>query len=447
MYNRTKKIPTIIALLILIIGIGGGIFLLENRPSSSSKATGSSEPQSILITNLSDTSFSVTWLTSQPLPGSLTYRSKNSTDQVALDDRDVDITDKPKSYLTHHITVRNLTPATNYEFTIISGDKNYQDAGKPYSVTTAPKLETGSSLEPAYGQVTNSQNQPAEGALVIINLPQSLPLSTLVKASGNWLIPLNMARSIDLKPYSSSSIIPVSIDIFSTVDEKAHAITDTNNDSPVPPITLGKTYNFQGLQGKKASGEQIASQNQEKNILGKETEKKVDIIAPTEGSSLVSNRPLIRGKGIPNKEVIIKIESTQTITGKTTVDANGLWSWTPPKDLSPDKHKITITTTDENGNKVILERNFLVFKSGTQVLGEATPSGTITSTPSPTGKITPSPGTGGGSSPSATLKPLMTGSPTPSKMPVSGNVSNTIIFVGVGMILIIVGFAKLLFSV
>lgn len=439
MYNRTKKIPTIIALLILLIGVGGGIFLLENKPKGSTKATTSSEPVSVLVTNLSDTSFTVTWLTKELSTGSLIYSSKkNNSPQIALDDRDID--DKPKPYLTHHVTIRNLSPVSAYEFTMISGDKKYQDAGKPYSITTAGKLESATNLEPAYGQVLTSQNQPAEGSLVIINLPQSLPLSTLVKSSGNWLIPLNMARfSLDLKPYSSSSVIPVSIDIYSTIDEKAHAITDTNNDSPVPPITLGKTYNFQGLQGKKAAEQQIASQNEEKDILGKQTDKRVDIIAPEEGASLVSNRPLIRGKGMPNKEVIIEIESSQKITGKTTVDASGLWSWTPPKDLSPDKHKVTITTTDENGNEVTLERNFLVFKSGTQVLGEATPSGALTATPTPT--------TTGTASPSATLNPLISGSPTPSKMPVSGNISHTIYFVGIGMVLIIIGFAKLLFSV
>lgn len=444
MYKRTKKIPTIIGLLILLIGLGGAIYLNENRTSAPVKAADTTQPNSILITNLTDTSFTVTWLTKEPTVGSVTYAAKrDNTVQLALDDRDID--NKPKPYLTHHVTIRNLSPITNYEFTIISGEKKYLDNNKPYSITTAPKLETQSNLEPAYGQVSTVQNQPAEGALVFINLPQGLPLSTLVKPSGNWLIPLNMARTAELKSFSSENVTVESINIYASIDDKAQAVTDTNNDSPVPPITIGKSYNFQGLQGNKVSEQTIASQNQESDVLGKQNANKIDVYSPEEGANFVSTRPLIRGKGIPNKEVTIEIESTQKIVGKTTVSTDGSWSWTPPKDLSPDKHKVTITTTDENGKKVTIERNFLVFKSGTQVLGEATPSGTLTATPSP--HLSPSPTISNQATPSATLKPLLSTSPTPSKIPVTGNVSNTVILIGIGIIFVIAGFAKLLFSV
>ncbi len=450
MYRHTKKIPTIIALILLIIGIGGGIYLVENRTTALPKASVSSEPQSVQITNITQNSFSVTWLTKEEATGSVIYgTSQKNIDQIAFDDRDFD--NKAKAYFTHHITIRNLNPQTSYFFTVISADKKFQNNNKPYTITTAAKSESASLLEPTYGQVLTSQNQPAEGALVIINLPRGLPLSTLVKPSGNFLVPLNIARDISLNPYAiqDQSSIPISISVYASLEEKAQASTDSKNDSPVPPITIGKTYNFEGLQGKKKDGVQLAEIQptvlpSQKPILGAITSKQVEILSPEEGATFVSTKPLFRGKGIAGKEVTIEIDLNPKISGKTIVSANGLWSWTPSRDIPPNSHKVKITTVDENGKQVMFERNFIVFKSGTQVLGEATPSGTITTTPT----RTPTPTLAiGQASPSATIKPTSTIIPTITKIPVSGNISTTLYFLVGGFILVFIGFAKLRHSV
>lgn len=445
MYNRTKKIPTIIGILLLLIGVGGGIYLVETRTQGPSKAQTTYEPSNILKTNITDSSFTVTWLTKEPASGSVLYgTSQKDISQTAFDDRDT-IDNKLKPYKTHHVSIKNLSPETVYYFVINSGNNKFFDGTRAYTITTAKKLETTLEFEPSYGNVVDQQNKPAEGALVILTLPQAFPLSTLVKSSGNWLITLNTLRDSNLQPYQEQGTIIESITIYNSLEpeDQAFATTDLNNDSPVPTITIGKTYNFQGLQGKKKIDQEIAgnqNDNSENQILGKATGKKVEVLSPVEGATFVSTKPLIRGKGIPGKEVIIEVNSTQKITGKTTVGKDGFWSWTPPRDLSPDKHTVKITTVDENGEEVVLEKSFLVFKSGTQVLGEATPSGTITTTPTPTTAI-------GSATPSATLKPLF--SPTPiasasKTVPVSGNVSTTFYLIGAGLVLIFIGFAKLL---
>lgn len=439
MYRRTKKIPTILGLLLLIIGIGGGIYLVEQRTSGPSKATTTSQPQSVQITNITDSSFSITWLTQEVATGFVIFGlSQKNIDQVVFDDRDFD--NKPKPYLTHHVTIRNLNPQTTYFFTIVSGEKKFQEQNKPYSTITATKTENTSLLEPSYGQVVTSQNQPAEGALVILNMPRSLPLSTLVKPSGNWLIPLNIARDASLAAYTTSSqtTIPISIRVYASLDQKAEVTTDTKNDSPVPPITIGKTYNFEGLQGKKKESQQLAQAEvtkapEQKPVLGQTASAKVEVISPEEGATFVSTRPLFRGKGIPNKEVAIEITTSKNITGKTTVSTNGLWSWTPQKDIPANKHTVKITTVDENGKTVAIQRNFTVFKSGTQVLGEATPSGTLA--PSPTIKISPTISIGQ-VSPTLAIPTLI---PTITKIPIAGNVSSTIYLLISGLFLVFIG--------
>lgn len=447
MYSNPKKIPTLIGLLLLLIGIGGTIYLVETRTSSLPKAQTTHQPYNVLKTNLTDTSFTVTWLTQEAVTGTIIYGiNKKSLSQIALDDRDI-IDNKPKPYKTHHISVKNLSPNTTYYFIINSGNNKFLDGDNPYTITTAKSMDKPLELEPAYGTIITPQNQPAEGALVILTLPQALPVSTLVKPSGNWLIPLNTLRNIDLEPYQPQESILESLTIYNSLaeEDQAFATTDLNNDSPVPTITLGKSYHFQGLQGKKKIDQEIANaQINQTQILGsqdekKQDEKRIDIFSPEDGATFISTKPLFRGKGIPGKQVIIEIDSSQKITGKTTINNDGLWSWTPPQDLPTEKQKAKFTTVDENGKEIVLERNFLVFKSGTQVLGEATPSGITTTIPTPTQRV-------GQATSSATLKSLL--SPTPAtttsqKIPTSGDISITVSVIGIGLILILIGFAKI----
>lgn len=448
MYRKTKRIPTIIALFILIIGLGGGIFLIENRTSSKSIASPSNIPQSVLVTNLNDTYFSVTWLTAEKVSGFVNFGTTNKDiSQVAFDDRDTN--NQPKSYKTHQVTIRNLTPNTAYYFKIASGNKQFINGDKPYYVLTSPKTEMTSMLEPAYGDVVDSQNKPAEGALVILTIPKCLPLSTLVKPSGSWLITLNTARDeTTLQPLITENVISESIKVFASVetDNQAQATADSKNDSPVPTITLGKSYNFENLQGKKKTETEIAQNNSPTKVLGKQTVNKIEILSPEDGATFVSNRPLFRGQGIPGKEVTIEVHSLQIISGKTKVDTKGVWSWTPPTNIDAGNHTVIITTTDENGEKITIERKFLVFKSGTQVLGEATPSGTL-ATPTPTRTGTPTPTISGYPTTTVTLIPLYSPTPTTIPPPVSGNISPTYILITVGTILILLGFAKLITAV
>jgi uncharacterized surface anchored protein len=69
------------------------------------------------------------------------------------------------------------------------------------------------------------------------------------------------------------------------------------------------------------------------------------------------------------------------------IGADGMWRYTPPKPLSEGKQSVTITTSDAKNQTVALTHVFEILKSGTQVLGEATPSATLT----PTIDMTPTP--------------------------------------------------------
>lgn len=70
------------------------------------------EPKNILISDVSANSFTVTFVTSNPAIGSLSYGLGTNLSQYALDSLDT-----KKSY-THQVTAKSLTPGKTYSFII-----------------------------------------------------------------------------------------------------------------------------------------------------------------------------------------------------------------------------------------------------------------------------------------------------------------------------------------
>lgn len=422
MITKERRIPTILALLIVFLGIGGTAFLVEHFQNVKTAAQPPIVPQDVKITNLTSSGFTVSWVTGEEATGFIVFGEETSFKETAYDERDDE--GNLGKYLTHHVSLKNLKPACLYYFKIISQGKSFDHGGAPFEVKTAPTFKTPpSQVEPAYGTILAQDNTPSKGAIVYLTLKGSLPLSTLTKSSGNFLIPLNLAVRSDLGGYLIfEERHEEEILVRAGVDSIAEVLTDTQNDSPIPTIILGKSYDF--LKQKSKKEESLAEKETSLGILGKTTSQEVEILFPRQGAVLLDQRPLFKGTGIPNQEVIIKIESSAMVE-KVVVDQNGWWLFRTKEPLSPGTHTLTITTKNEKGEKVNLSRQFQVLKSGTQVLGEATPSATLTPTPSPT-------------APTATPTPLiLTPTPTPSLVP--GVFLPTAGFLGLGGLLLLIG--------
>lgn len=426
------KIPTIVGILLVILIVGAIAVGSEFYLRSSTTASGSIIPSNVQITNISDTTFTVSWTTQLAATGALSVSSSHGT-QVLFDEQD---TKSQGSYLTHSVTIRTAAPNTDYAITILSSGKKNLNGTVPYKVHTGPLLTTASgNLEPVYGTIVTDTNQPVKGALVYVTLEGGQTLSTLSKPSGTWLIPLNLARTQDL-----TSFLPVTERMTETITVRAggletSALTDTLNDSPVPAMVPGKTYDFRNLNAK-APGQQLAlvptpqSQKPASAVLGTSSTKPantVSLVIPAEGAALPTTIPLIQGTGIPGKTVSLVIGITNPIGDTTVVGANGLWSYTPKKPLSPGRQSVTMTTQNLENKPVAITHMFTILKSGTQVLGDATPSATLT--------------------PTATLAPIATDTATPTPestlaaqpVPTSGNELPTIILLILGVGLVIGG--------
>ena len=395
------RIPTILGILLIVLIVGGVAVSFESLARLPINASGSSQPNNVQITNLSDIGFTVTWTTDTPASGALIVAYPRG-DETVLDERD---TGKLTKFTTHSVVVRNLTASADYSFKILSNGKSYMDNATPYHVRTSPTITTSpGELSPAYGSVVTSDNQPAEGALVFLSLDGSQLLSTVVKPSGAWLIPLNLIRTDNGTAYLPISSERITENILVRADgNQSQAITDTLNDSPVPVMVLGKNYDFRKQQAK--TPEPLAQATLTPStpaVLGDQITQSpqvrtVSLVSPADGVAITSQLPLIQGTGIPGKSVTITIGITQPTSDTTIVGTDGLFRYTPKQSLSPGKQTVTIMTMDSQNKPVAITHTFEVLKSGTQVLGTATPSATLAPTvtpiftPTPTATLTGQP--------------------------------------------------------
>jgi len=386
------RIPTILGLLLVVV-IVAGVIVLEQVFRSPSNASGSQQPENITITNISDTSFAFSWTTQLPATGTLLVSSQGRSNRIYFDSRD--ITGKLGTYTTHMVSVRDASAQTEYSITILSNGKQYLDSGKPFTINTPRALSLNSNgLEPAYGVIRTINNEPHNDVLVYLTVEGGQELSALSNSSGVWLIPLNQVRTSDLTSFLPTVERMTENILVRSYDLQGSAITDTLNDSPVPEMIIGKTYDFRRQQAITSSTKTIALRGEGQPqanpaVLGTTTSKSfsVAITTPAQGAALTTTLPYIQGTGIPNAYVGVSLGVTQIISGSAKVDTNGLWSFTPPKKLAPGSQSVTITTVDVKGKTVAITHTFEILKSGTQVLGDATPSAALTPvtlTPTPT---------------------------------------------------------------
>lgn len=419
------RIPTIVGILLVIGIVGSLIALVEWYGRKPGIAGGSVVPAMVTVTNVTDAGFTVVWTTPHPATGAITIVSPRHTPSTFFDDRDT--TGTMRRYTTHSVTLRSLLPATTYRFRILSDGKPFDQAGKPYSATTASPLPAGGSgLEPAYGMIEDSAGSRVAGALVLVSVEQGQLLSTLTSPSGSWLLSLALTRNASLTKYldGGSGRLTETIRVL-WGNLEATAITDTLNDAPVPTIQMGKTYDFRKQQADAAAPPSVLGDT---TATKPSTAATIGLTAPAHNASLATTLPLIQGRGIPGKTVSIVLGITNPTSGIATVGADGIWRYTPPKPLGAGKQSVTATTVDERGKPVAFTHAFTILKSGTQVLGEATPSATLSPTPTATPSASPS------ATPSPT--PQLEGEPIPQ----SGTSLPTLLLLLVGFSLLTSGF-------
>lgn len=461
---RQVKLPTILVLMLLVLGVAVGVVLVQTRQVFKAAADPSEIPQQVKITDITEKSFVVSWVTEKPTLGFISYGTSESLGTVANQK-----SPPSQNSLVHRVIIENLKPATNYFFKVGSGKNTFDKNGQPYQVKTAPGLSSIPQTDIIFGTVNTPSGTPASGAVVYATVPGATTLSSLTDEGGKWTIPLSTARNINLSsfaPYNPQTEI-IDIMVQGGGSQIASAKVATSGARPVPPITFGKTHDFTKLpplpEGgtpkseinlpDEATGSSIAPQSGfSLEELGTTATSKAGVIkltTPKDKETINTDKPQFTGSGTPGTSFTIKVESEATYSAKITVGKDGSWSWSPPKDLSPGEHTVTLSWKDEAGQTKTTKRSFTVLAAGTSSIPSftASPSGSATSSakaspppaggPSPTVKPKASPPPAGG--PTATPSGKVSLPSTSSGVPVAGSLTPSFAVFIMGLVLLLAG--------
>ena len=428
-----KRIPTLFGLLLLGVGIVSINFALNKGAFFITRATPTYAPEQVRITNLTDTSLSVSYITQDAVLGTVSYGTTSTGGKVALDDRDQQ-SGNPLPYTVHHITIKNLSPDTDYFFRITSSDRVFLDNDKSFATKTLPSLAQNPTRQPPIvGGISHSDGSKDNNILVLLVTENAQTLSVLTKPDGNFVMPLNAIRSKDFLNYLTFSDADIIKLLALTPTGKATVSVLPKQISPVPPVTIGNTYDF--TSSLVTSPTPIASQSASEASFPSFTATEASppepqIISPDEKAGLSDSKPEFEGTALPNTEVSIEIHSENNITSSVTSDKNGSWTYRPTTKLDPGVHTITIKTKDSNGILQTITRSFTVFAEGSQFIEPSIsppapsvtpipiqiPTATPTLVATPTITATPTPSSpdkiGVQSGPTATIEPPPAGGPT-----------------------------------
>lgn len=454
-----KQIPTVLGLLFLIGSlIVGLLYFSEGLGVFAPRATAESTPQKIRITNLKDNSLTITFHTEKKTPGYVKYGSDSKKlNSQASDDRD-QLSGVVGEYNLHHITLRGLEPSTKYYFVIGTGSRTeFDNEGEPFLVTTSPRA-SGKIPEAitVFGSVSNQNGTPADGAIVYVSADNMGELSSLVRGSGSWAVPLSQALNKDMTDYanlSSNTVLQILAQGTNLNDQVNYKVL-VEQAQPVKELTFGenpdsaeymadgneeKTKEAAAAPAKEEDGElqedesstathsaDVEDGSNEKETISGQLEALLGEAEPipttstastqlsiddTSDGTITTPNPIVFGNAAPHAEVTVLIQSENHIQQTVVADDNGDFELdlaTLGANLEPGEHTATYSYTDPaTGEEVTKTKTFWVEDSS-RLLAQAN-----TTQPQPTPTTANVPYGTGDPYPMTTPTP----SPVPSLMP------------------------------
>lgn len=392
-----KRIPTLLGLIVITIAIGITTFVVGQTTFFTQQASPTSNPQEIRITNISDSSFTVSYSTTASIFGSLNFGIDQKLGQIQGDEKD---NGSIREHTIHSFLVKNLNPSTKYYFSIVNGNQTYMNNDLPYEVVTGPTISAKPNTSFIVGKLVTTQGTAPTEAILYATTDGAQPVSAISKPDGSYTISLENLRTQDLSSYfkfQNKAVIKMLVVSSDGTSNVRFLAKDVNQ---IPIIIVSKNYDFTSQNEEVASSS--ASTTQFPTISSGNSAITPKIVTPSINQQFTDAKPTFKGTGLPNDKITITIQSTQEIQGQVTADANGNWSFTPSAPLSPGQHTITIIAKDASGILRTISQTFTV-----QAALAASPS----TSPTPTPTISPAPSAS--ASPSISPSPTATPTPTP----------------------------------
>lgn len=461
-----KRIPTILGLVVLVVAMVAGVLLFgQGTGVFAPRATPQTTPKKIKITNITDTSFTVSFITDQSITAFLKYgTAAGSTNNQAGDDRD-QISGSVQPYNTHHLTVRGLQPNTTYYFILGTGSgTTFTNEGDPFTVKTAAQAGTQPAAKTIYGSATTESGTPADGAIVYVKHSDASELSSLVKSSGSWAIPLSNARTVDGTTYATigetdplivqvqgpqvaqvgqltttvseaqpvetiaygqagatgTATIPEETELIATEEPgeatpaaqttpPAMSEPEIEEEQPTEPATMAEAELESATPSATSATPESQSETPEVVVLDIEQAK-------AETVTVTTTQPKIVGKAKPNVTIKIEVHSDTQISEFIVANADGTFELdiaALSQTLEPGEHTVTYSYTDPDTGEEISETvTFTVANTSTQIAQANQPFGSGNPFPMPNPSPSPSPTPSPSPSPSPTAS--ASASPSPS---------------------------------
>jgi len=215
----------------------------------------------IRITNVTDKSFSASWLTDVAAGGEVRY----GTDPASLGNTKGHDADISTSAHVHHVTIGGLTPDTTYYFDVVSDGTVGNNSGAHYQFTTPPTASVPG-VDYVFGSVYQQDGTtPMQGAVAYVTLVDrdgsgspgaSATLSAVTNSEGVWFVNLASARTDDYSvffEYTAAGGDDLHVQVQATPTGMAALVDDvgqTNdaNGNPVslPDLALSRTSDVNG---------------------------------------------------------------------------------------------------------------------------------------------------------------------------------------------------------
>jgi hypothetical protein len=446
---KQGKMPTILGLVLAISFLTVAYFATDVL-FVRTRAKQGGKPLDVKITNVTDRSFTVSFTTEVSTVAFVKLFSSET--KTVFDVRSKG--NQMEKYETHYFVIDSLSPQSEYGFLINSSGEWYGREGKgqkKYKVKTA-SVYSGAPPEAklAFGSVVDRNKEPAGGVLVYLEIPGIAPLSSLTSSSGNWVIPLAFAFNPSLSAPADYQEGDTAETILVNGGSKgiSKVFNFTKDNKPVPPIVLGSDHDFRNIAVQRAKDNSDKKAGRLELDSQKTTRQPVEVkvFSPEEGETVRTTKPEIIGTGPQDMEFEVVLESPVKYEAKIKPDSSGKWSWTPPEDLSPGEHQLTVKYFDKSsGEEKTISRRFVVLAAGDQApaftaspsAGTVTPTPTEAVTPTPTFTPTPTP-----TPTEAVTSPTPT-SATSSALPTSGLADFSFIAIILGVIFLLGGFLLL----
>lgn len=403
--KKKYKLPTILGLLILIVSVVSGVMLINSKTIFKIGASTSSDPKNVRISNITDSQVTISWTTDGESLGFIKWgKTENSISTVVSEKINA------KGFV-HTATITNINPLTSVFIKINSGGKDYDNNGLSWQAKTIDTKQSSTQNLIASGIILSSDETTPANAIVYININGVL-LSDTTSSEGSYLIPI----SNYIQNVSDTTVIEISA--IGKFDETAQSQIYSTNVNSIPVMILGKTYDFRSLTKSDNSTSpqssfsipasiEVSSRFEvtKNNATPAGSKGTVSLESINEGETIMTTDPEFFGKAPSKSKLEILVES-ELQTATVTADTKGSWSWSPPKNLEPGEHKVTLKWTDASGIVRTLTRTFIVQASEGPAF-ESTPSASLKPSPTATATIK-------ASTPSATQQPTPeTGSLTP----------------------------------